>query len=72
MCKKFAQIATNYTFLKAPVPANSNVQKHLQNFLNLNVYSRKTEIVQILFKGVCAKICANFLCKYCAICLLLL
>ena len=38
-------------------------QKHLQNFENLIVCSRKTENVQIPFKEVCAKICAKFLAK---------
>ena len=57
--KIIAQIATNYTFLKRP--ANSNLQNIFKIFKNLNVYSRKTDNVQILFKGVCAKICARFI-----------
>ena len=44
-------------FLKALDSANLNMQKHLQNFYNLDVYSRKMENVQILFKGVCANLC---------------
>jgi len=63
MRKKNAQIATNYTFF--------NEQKHLQNYENLNMYSRKNENLQIPFKGVCAKICAKYLFKDCAIWLLL-
>ena len=39
------KIATNYTFWKALHPANLDLQKHLQNFWNLNVYSRKTKNV---------------------------
>ena len=60
-------------FWKSLDPANIfNVQKHLQNLESLNVYSRKTENVQIPCKGVFAKICAKiplqkyvqtFLCK---------
>ena len=47
MCKKIAQMATNHTFLKAIDPANSDLQKHFTIFLNLHVYSRKTEKVGI-------------------------
>ena len=36
---------------KALAPANSNLQKQLQHFQNLNVHSRKTKNVQIPFKG---------------------
>ena len=50
-----------FIFEKPLDPANSNMQKHLQNFQNLNVYSGKTENVQIPLK---------FLCKNYAICLL--
>jgi len=31
------------------------MQKYLQNLKSPNVYSRKTKIVEIPFKGVCAK-----------------
>ena len=57
--------------LKAIDPANSNLKLQISKFLNLNVYSRKTENVQIHFKGVCAKIFAKFLCRGCTIWLLL-
>ena len=39
-----------FIFEKPLDPANSNMQKHLQNFQNLNVYSGKTENVQIPLK----------------------
>ena len=32
------------------------MQKYLQNFQQLHFYLRKTEIVQILSKGICVKI----------------
>ena len=47
------------------------MHKYLQNVLRLNFYSRKTDNVQILFKGIYAKIYAKFLCKNCAVCFLL-
>ena len=39
-------------------------------FKKLNLYSRKTENMQTLFVGICAKICATFLRKNCTICFL--
>ena len=40
----------NYTSLKTPCPTEfKNMQKYLQNFQNLKVFSRKTKIVQIPF-----------------------
>ena len=47
------------------------MQKYLQNFRKLNLYSRTTEKVQIHFKGLCANIYAKLICKNCAICFLL-
>ena len=47
------------------------MQKYLQNFRKLNLYSRKTEKVQIHFKGLSANIYTKLLCKNCAICFLL-
>ena len=66
--KKKRELQQIIHFWKAFDPPNLNVQKHLQKFENLNLNSRKTENVQILFKGVIAPICATFLCKNCAIC----
>ena len=43
--------------------ANSSMQKYLMHFQKLNLYLRKTENVQIVFKGICAKIYAQFLIK---------
>ena len=57
----------NYSFLKSLTAANSNMQKYFQTFLKLNLYSRKTENVQILFKSIREKICAKFLRKNCEI-----
>ena len=51
--------------------ANSNMQKYLQNFQKLNLFSRKTDNLQILVKGICAKIVAKFLRINCSICFLL-
>ena len=61
----------NYSFLKALTTANSNMQKYLLSFQKLNLYSRKTANVQILFKGICEKNYAKFLRKNCAICFIL-
>ena len=47
------------------------IQISLQYFHKLNLYSRKTENVQIFFKGTREKIYAKFLRKYCAIFFLL-
>ena len=48
MCKeKWLKLQQIIHFWKTLDPANSSVQKHLQNFFNLNVYSSKTENVQI-------------------------
>ena len=68
MCKnkKCAKYNKLYIFDKT----NSNMQKYLQDVQKLNLYSRKTENVQILFKGICAKIYAKFLRKNCEICFL--
>jgi len=64
---KKAPNMTNFTFLKSPYPkANSNMRKYLQNFQTLNVYLGEIKILQILFKGVCAK----FLYRTNAICFL--
>ena len=60
-----------YTFLKSPCNDEFKYKKYLLNFQKLNLYSRKTENVQILFKGICANIYAKFLCKNCAICFIL-
>ena len=54
-------------FLKALVTAKSNMKKYLQNFLKINLNSRKTENVQIHFKITDAK----FFRKKYAICFLL-
>jgi len=43
------------------------MQKNLQNFQKINFYSRKTENVQILFNGICAKNYAKCLRKSCPI-----
>ena len=53
----------NYSFLKALTTANSNMQKYLLSFQRLNLYSRKTANVQILFKGICEKTMPNFFAK---------
>ena len=53
------------------LPGWIQICKILQNFLKLNLYSRKTENVQILFKGICEKIYSKFLCKNCTICFFL-
>ena len=50
MSKKIAQIATDYTFLKSPWPSKFKCAKTFENIQSLNVYSRKTENVQIPFK----------------------
>ena len=61
----------DFTFLKTPWHGKSKfATKKLQNFQKINFYSRKTENVQILFKGICAKIYENFRRKNCAICFL--
>ena len=50
-------------FWKALHPANSNVQKRFfAKFLKPKCVLKKIENVQITFKGVCAKIGAEFLC----------
>ena len=51
-----------FIFEKPLDPANSNMQKHLQNFQNLNVYSGKTENVQIPFKIYLQKLCNLLAC----------
>ena len=56
----------NYSILKSLTAANSNMQKYFQTFSKLNLCSRKTENVQILFKSMC-EICAKFLRKNCEI-----
>ena len=61
--QKICKLQQIIYFLKALGPANSNVQQHLQNFYNLNVYSRKIENVQIAFKGICAKSVQNIFAK---------
>jgi len=43
------------------------MQNKLQNFQTLNFDSRKTENLQILFNGICAKNYAKCLCKSCHI-----
>ena len=62
--KLFFKISTriiiNYSILKALDLANSNMQKHFQNFEKLNVFLRKIENVQIFIKGVRAQINAKF------------
>ena len=74
LCKKCAKPKSsrniiNYKFSKSPHHASTNsyMQKYLQNFQKQNFYSRKTETVQILLRGNCAKL----LRKNCAICFLL-
>ena len=63
MSKKCA----NYDKLYIFETANSNMPKYLQNFQNLNLNSRKTENVQILFTKVLTKL----LRKSCTICFIL-
>ena len=46
---------------------NLNMQKYLQNLQKLNLYSMKTDNVQILFKDICAKETEKFLRKSFAI-----
>ena len=53
----------NYTFFKSPATVNSNVQKYLQNFQKLNLYSRKTENVQISLNASVHKSMPNFFAK---------
>ena len=61
ICAKIStRIIINYSILKALDLANSNMQKHFQNFEKLNVFLRKIENVQIFFKGVRAQINAKF------------
>ena len=68
MCKKkVAQVATNYTFLKSISPRKCKCAK----FFKPKCLLRRTENVQISFKGVCVQIYAKFLCKICANCNLL-
>ena len=43
-------------FTFALTTASLNMQKYLQNFQKQNLYSRKTENVQILYKGIRVKI----------------
>ena len=50
---------------------NLNIQKYLQNLQKLNLYSKKTDNMQILFKGICAKETEKFLRKSFAVCFLL-
>ena len=54
----------NYTFLQTQ---QIQICKIYVNFPSINVYLRKTHIVKIIFKCVCAKINAKFLCRNCAI-----
>ena len=53
-----------YMFQKTLATAGSNMQKYTQN-------SRKTEKMQILFRGISPKIYANSFATDCAICFLL-
>ena len=71
MHKKIAQIATNYTIFKSPLPSEFKCAKTFAKF-SKNFKFKKTENVQITFIGVCEKIGAKFLSKDCAIWLLLL
>ena len=60
---KSARNLINHTFL----PRQIEIQKYGQYFQKLNLYSKKTENVQILFEDICVKIYAKFLRKNCAI-----
>jgi len=51
--------------------ADSNRQKYLQNFQKPDLYSRKNENVQILFKGIWSRIYTNPVYKNRTICLIL-
>ena len=66
MCKneKCAKYDILYIFEK-PLNAKFKVAKIFAKFLQTNFFPRKTENVQILFKGICAKIYAKFLGKNC-------
>ena len=55
--KMHTKNCANYTFLKSPWPSEFKCANNLQKYKNLNVCLRKTENVQIPFKGVCAKLC---------------
>ena len=46
----------NYKFLIRPCHGELMYAKIFAKFLKLNLYSRKTENVQILFKGIYAKL----------------
>ena len=61
-----------YTFLKSRYHNVFKFQKYMQNFQKQNFYLSKAETVQILFKGICAKIYAKFLYNNCTNCFLLL
>ena len=57
--EKSARNMVNYKFLMRPCHGELKYAKIFAKFLKLNLYSRKTENVQILFKGVCAKSMQN-------------
>ena len=49
----------NYTFFRSPYHGKLKYAKIFSNFQILNLNFRKTENVQILFRGICAKIYAK-------------
>ena len=55
-----------------PLTQKIQVCKVFGNFSNLNLFVRRTRIVQIPCKGVCAKVFATFLCRYCNLLLFLI
>ena len=65
--QKAKQKMINYTFCHGKF----KFAKIFAKFQKPNLCSRKTENVQILFKGICAKICTKCLRKNCAISFLL-
>jgi len=53
----------DYIFLISPHHSDFKHAKIFAKFQKINLYSRKIENEQILFKGICAKILAKFFLK---------
>ena len=72
MCKNKCANCNNLYIFKKPLTQLIQMCKNNAKLLKPKCVFKKNENVHITFKGVRAKICAKFLCKTCAICLLLL
>ena len=70
MCKN--KKCTKYDmFLKSPFHSKFKYAKNVSNVFKNNIFISEKRNVDILFKGIFAKIYAKFLRKNCAICFLM-